>query len=187
MGRHGRARFIGCSGRRQHGLLKIASPEELLKFFVFKGSIAVDGISLTIAALEGGIAGIAVIPHTYRETSLSALKPGARVNLECDMIAKHVERLLQPLHAADAGAVGRQAAGTGLVALQRGGNAFAVTGIEKVDAQFAADFAAVDAAVGAARLGEFAAAGRCRQGDSEQPGAECGDLARRTRRIVATG
>ena len=84
-------------------LLKIRVPEELLKFFVFKGSIAVDGISLTIAALEGGIAGIAVIPHTYRETSLSALKPGARVNLECDMIAKHVERLLQPLHAADAG------------------------------------------------------------------------------------
>ena len=84
-------------------LLKIRVPEELLKFFVFKGSIAVDGISLTIAALEGGIAGIAVIPHTYRETSLSALKPGARVNLECDMIAKHVERLLQPLQAADAG------------------------------------------------------------------------------------
>ena len=84
-------------------LLKIRVPEELLKFFVFKGSIAVDGISLTIAALEGGIAGIAVIPHTYRETALSALKPGARVNLECDMIAKHVERLLQPLQAADAG------------------------------------------------------------------------------------
>ncbi len=84
-------------------LLKIRVPGELLKFFVFKGSIAVDGISLTIAALEGGIAGIAVIPHTYRETALSALKPGARVNLECDMIAKHVERLLQPLQAADAG------------------------------------------------------------------------------------
>ncbi len=84
-------------------LLKIRAPRELLKFFVFKGSIAVDGISLTIAALQGDTIGIAVIPHTYRQTALSALKPGARVNLECDMIAKHVERLLQPLDAAAAG------------------------------------------------------------------------------------
>ncbi len=84
-------------------LLKIRVPRELLKFLVFKGSIAVDGISLTIAALKGDTIGIAVIPHTYQETSLSALKPGARVNLECDMIAKHVERLLQSLDAAGAG------------------------------------------------------------------------------------
>lgn len=76
-------------------LLRIRVPRELLKFLVFKGSIAVDGISLTIAALDGETIAIAVIPHTYRETSLSALKPGARVNLECDMIAKHVERLLR--------------------------------------------------------------------------------------------
>ncbi len=84
-------------------LLTIRAPTELLKFFVFKGSIAVDGISLTIASLEGDTIGIAVIPHTYRQTALSALQPGARVNLECDMIAKHVERLLQPLDAAPAG------------------------------------------------------------------------------------
>ncbi len=75
--------------------LKIRAPQELLKFFAFKGSIAIDGISLTIASLEGDTLGVAVIPHTYKETSLAALKPGGRVNLECDVIAKHVERLLR--------------------------------------------------------------------------------------------
>lgn len=75
--------------------LKIRAPQELLKFFVFKGSIAIDGISLTIASLEADTIGVAVIPHTYKETSLAALKPGGRVNLECDVIAKHVERLLR--------------------------------------------------------------------------------------------
>lgn len=84
-------------------LLRIRVPRELLKFLVFKGSIAVDGVSLTIAALKDEMIEIAVIPHTYRETALAALKPGARVNLECDMIAKHVERLLQPLEAGRAG------------------------------------------------------------------------------------
>lgn len=84
-------------------LLKIRPPQEMLKFFVFKGSIAVDGISLTIADLEGGTLSIALIPHTYRETALFTLKPGMRVNLECDMIAKHVERLLQSGNTASAG------------------------------------------------------------------------------------
>ena len=75
--------------------LKIRAPKDLLKFLVFKGSIAIDGISLTIASLNGDTIGVAVIPHTYQETSLSALRPGGRVNLECDVIAKHVERLLR--------------------------------------------------------------------------------------------
>jgi riboflavin synthase len=77
--------------------LRIRAPRELLRYFVHKGSIAIDGISLTIAALDGDEIGVAVIPHTYQETALAGLHPGSRVNLECDVIAKHVERLLQNL------------------------------------------------------------------------------------------
>lgn len=69
-------------------------PQELLKFLVYKGSIAVDGISLTIASLDGDEIGVAIIPHTYERTTLSGVGAGSLVNLECDMLAKHVSRLL---------------------------------------------------------------------------------------------
>ncbi len=72
-------------------------PAELDRYLVFKGSIAIDGISLTIASLEHGVLGVTIIPHTYQMTSLGTHKPGDRVNLECDMLAKHVEKLLQSL------------------------------------------------------------------------------------------
>ena len=74
--------------------LSVSAPAELLKFLVYKGSIAVDGISLTIASLEDSIIGVAVIPHTYEVTALSNVRAGSEVNLECDMLAKHVHRLL---------------------------------------------------------------------------------------------
>ena len=74
--------------------LSVSAPAELLKFLVYKGSIAVDGISLTIASLEDSIIGVAVIPHTYEVTALSKVRAGSEVNLECDMLAKHVHRLL---------------------------------------------------------------------------------------------
>jgi riboflavin synthase len=77
--------------------LGVRAPRELLRYFVYKGSIAIDGISLTIASLDDDVIGVAIVPHTYQETSLANLQPGARVNLECDVIAKHVERLLQSL------------------------------------------------------------------------------------------
>jgi riboflavin synthase len=64
---------------------------------VFKGSIAIDGISLTIAALERDVLSVTIIPHTYRNTTLSSYQPGNRVNLECDVIAKHVEKLVRSL------------------------------------------------------------------------------------------
>jgi riboflavin synthase len=83
--------------------LQIRAPRKLLRYFVHKGSIAIDGISLTIASLEDNVIGVAVIPHTYQETSLAALRPGGRVNLECDIIAKHVERLLQNFEPAGTG------------------------------------------------------------------------------------
>jgi riboflavin synthase len=77
--------------------LSVRAPRELLRYLVFKGSIAIDGISLTIAALEGDVVSVAIIPHTYEQTSLGRLEPGDLVNIECDMIAKHLERLIQTM------------------------------------------------------------------------------------------
>ncbi len=77
--------------------LKLRAPQDLLRYLVFKGSIAVDGISLTIASIEGDVLGIAIIPHTCQATTLGSRRPGERLNIECDMIAKHVEKLLKNL------------------------------------------------------------------------------------------
>ena len=77
--------------------LRIRVPVELDPFLVYKGSIAIDGISLTIAALEGDVLSVTIIPHTYRNTTLATYRPGARVNLECDVLAKHVEKLLRKI------------------------------------------------------------------------------------------
>ena len=77
--------------------LRIRVPAELDPFLVFKGSIAIDGISLTIAALEADVLSVTIIPHTYRNTSLAGYRPGARVNIECDILAKHVEKLLRKI------------------------------------------------------------------------------------------
>jgi riboflavin synthase len=78
-------------------------PEALARYAVEKGSIAVDGISLTIASLRAGSFGVAVIPHTFEQTTLGARKAGDRVNLEVDILGKYVERLLEArLGSADA-------------------------------------------------------------------------------------
>jgi riboflavin synthase len=75
--------------------VRIGFPPELGRYIVEKGSIAVDGISLTIAALGDEWFEIAIIPHTWRATNLSTLELGASVNLEVDLIAKYVERLIK--------------------------------------------------------------------------------------------
>lgn len=74
--------------------LTVRFPPELDPYFVEKGSVAVDGISLTIAAVEGDSFSATIIPHTYRNTTLHRASPGARLNLECDILAKYVLRLL---------------------------------------------------------------------------------------------
>ena len=71
----------------------IDAPGDILRFVVEKGSIAVDGTSLTIAALDGKGFAVALIPHTLAATTLGELAPGDAVNLEADILAKHVERL----------------------------------------------------------------------------------------------
>jgi riboflavin synthase len=77
--------------------LKVRVPKDLDPLLVFKGSIAIDGISLTIAALQGDVLSVTIIPHTYRFTTLGSYQAGSRVNLECDVIAKHVEKLVRSL------------------------------------------------------------------------------------------
>ncbi len=75
--------------------MAVQIPRALLRYLVYKGSVAIDGISLTIATLEDDTIGIAVIPHTYEVTNLSGLNAGDPVNVECDMLAKHVCRLFE--------------------------------------------------------------------------------------------
>jgi riboflavin synthase len=74
--------------------LKIRVPPELDRYLVSKGSVAVDGISLTVASLESDVLSVTIIPHSFENTNLRARRPGERVNLECDVLAKYVEKLL---------------------------------------------------------------------------------------------
>jgi riboflavin synthase len=71
----------------------IDTPDDVLRYCVEKGSIAVDGVSLTIAALDDAGFAVALVPHTLAATTLGAAEPGTAVNLEVDVLAKYVERL----------------------------------------------------------------------------------------------
>jgi len=81
---------------QESALLHIEIPDELLYYVIPKGSIAIDGISLTVARVEGKIIQLAIIPHTLRSTTLNDTKAGQQVNVEVDMIGKYVESLLKP-------------------------------------------------------------------------------------------
>ncbi len=74
--------------------LRIEVPADLERYVVFKGSIAIEGISLTVARVQGREVTIAIIPHTYEMTNLRSLKVGDPVNLETDIIAKYVEKMI---------------------------------------------------------------------------------------------
>ncbi|HET9323851.1 MAG TPA: riboflavin synthase [Gaiellaceae bacterium] len=74
--------------------LTIEAPSEILRYCVEKGSIAVDGVSLTIAAIDDETFTVALVAHTLEVTTLGSLRPGDRVNLEVDILAKYVERLI---------------------------------------------------------------------------------------------
>jgi riboflavin synthase len=84
----GRVRVVDEEG------IEVEAPAEVLRYCVEKGSIAVEGVSLTIAALAEDGFSVALIPHTRAETTLGHLREGDAVNLEADLLAKHVERLL---------------------------------------------------------------------------------------------
>jgi riboflavin synthase len=89
-----RGTFLSAESRGDFWNVRVGFPTEIGRYLVHKGSIAVEGISLTIAALSEGHFDIAVIPKTWQLTNLSSLKPGDAVNLEADVIAKYVEKLL---------------------------------------------------------------------------------------------
>jgi len=72
----------------------ISVPDHLAKYIARKGSVAIDGVSLTVNEVEGATFGVNLIPHTQEVTTLGRLKPGVRVNLEVDQVARYVERLL---------------------------------------------------------------------------------------------
>ena len=91
VGRVAEVEELGGSAR-----LVIEAPRELARYVARKGSIAVDGVSLTVNAVDGSRFEVNLIPHTREVTTLRLLAPGARVNLEVDQIARYVERMLDP-------------------------------------------------------------------------------------------
>jgi riboflavin synthase len=74
--------------------LKVRLPVELERYLIHKGSVTLDGVSLTIAELEQAVVSVAIIPHTYENTVLPNYEAGSRVNVEVDLIGKYVERLM---------------------------------------------------------------------------------------------
>jgi riboflavin synthase len=88
--------ILGLQRSGEAAELSVAIPPHLERYLVEKGSIAVDGISLTVAGLRPRGFSVAVIPYTLDHTNLRAARPGDRVNLEIDVIAKYVERLIAP-------------------------------------------------------------------------------------------
>jgi riboflavin synthase len=90
-----RGTFISATKNGDFWTVRIGYPSEIARYLVHKGSVAVEGISLTVAALADDHFEIAVIPKTWEMTNLSSLRPGDPVNLEADVIAKYVERMVQ--------------------------------------------------------------------------------------------
>ena len=86
--------FRGLDRDGENWTLCVELAEPLARYAVEKGSIAIDGISLTVAALKDNVVEVAIIPYTYENTNLRELQVGDLVNIECDILAKYVERLL---------------------------------------------------------------------------------------------
>jgi riboflavin synthase len=75
--------------------VKIRLPKDLMKYVVHKGSITLDGISLTVNDIDGDVIALSLIPETLRVTTLGYKKPGDKINVEADVLAKHVEKLME--------------------------------------------------------------------------------------------
>jgi riboflavin synthase len=89
-------RVLSIAGEGNARRVRIAAASDLLRYVIEKGSITVDGISLTVAAVGEDWFEVVIIPHTWEVTNLSARKSGDPVNLEVDLIAKYVEKLMPP-------------------------------------------------------------------------------------------
>ncbi len=80
--------------RAENWLLEVAVPDELMRYVVPEGSITIEGISLTVAAIRDNVVGINIIPHTAQVTNLQFKNPGSLVNIEIDMMARYLEKIL---------------------------------------------------------------------------------------------
>src|ERR1051326_95809 len=89
-----RGRFLSAEEHGGSWTVRVAYPRDVARYLVFKGSVAVEGISLTVASLREEYFEVAIIPKTWAVTNLSHLRAGDSVNLEADIIAKYVERIL---------------------------------------------------------------------------------------------
>jgi riboflavin synthase len=92
----GEANFLGAEFKSDCWNTRFELPASLSKYCVEKGSIALNGVSLTIARIRASEISVMLIPHTWEHTNLSALKPGDPVNVEVDVLAKYMEKLCQP-------------------------------------------------------------------------------------------
>jgi riboflavin synthase len=90
----GLAEVVSIVGDARSSRIKIAVPADLARYIARKGSVAVDGVSLTVNEVEGNVFGVNIIPHTQTVTTLGKLVVGSRVNLEVDQVARYVERLV---------------------------------------------------------------------------------------------
>jgi riboflavin synthase len=84
---------LSAAGDARSLRVELAAPRELARYIARKGSVTLDGVSLTVNAVDGVKFSINLIPHTLEVTTLGSLKPGARLNLEIDLLARYVERL----------------------------------------------------------------------------------------------
>ena len=87
------SRFTGSPAFAVPSVVRVSAPQELLRYVVDKGSIAVDGVSLTVSSVDDEGFEVSLIPETLRQTTLGAATPGRPVNLEVDVLAKYVEKL----------------------------------------------------------------------------------------------
>jgi riboflavin synthase len=92
----GTATIVSRDPQEQWEVVRISLPADLGRYVVHKGSVTVDGVSLTVSAIGGNWFEVSLIPETLKRTTLGAKQPGAEVNLEVDVIAKYVEKLLSP-------------------------------------------------------------------------------------------
>ena len=102
----GLGEVISRTGEARSVRFRIRAPKALAKYIAAKGSICVDGVSLTVNRVDGAEFELNIVPHTLKETIMDAYQPGRAVNLEVDIIARHLERLLLGERAAEAGAAG---------------------------------------------------------------------------------
>ncbi len=107
----GVGRVVGIAPSGRSTIYRVEAPANLVRYIAEKGSITVDGISLTVNAVEGAVFNLNIVPHTAQETTISQYQIGSRVNLEVDIIARYLERLLS---VGQDGKSGTEATGGGL-------------------------------------------------------------------------